>query len=469
MAGSNRLYRLLRCGVDETARQPAFRQIEQETSRRFVRFFIWTRLFVAPVFMALMAWIALSDTSYWRLVVLTPVFLALPTVLILDAIRFLRNPATTLFAIRRNVVGAALTFTLLIFCTGGIESPILPIYLVFASFATVVVAPKVGRGLVMAVQLPALWVMTIVFVFDLAPDLLPPVLRGEGRGRPNDAMLWTTVGIYTYALSAIAAGGGRLRVMFESLLRRIVGERDAALRMHAEQAEALTTLSGEIANELKNPLASVKGLAALMARNLDGSSAERMTVLRREVDRMQSILQNFLNFSRPLVPLNLEATPVDELCRDVVDLHQGVAAERGVGLEVRAKTDVTVLCDPRKVKQILINVVQNALDASPIGGSVSIETAAGEAGGAVVRIGDRGDGLDSQLVERIFDAGVTGKESGSGLGLPVARALARQHGGELTLANGEGGGCVAELSLPADPPVAEPKGAETEAVGGGEQ
>jgi signal transduction histidine kinase len=107
-------------------------------------------------------------------------------------------------------------------------------------------------------------------------------------------------------------------------------------------------------------------------------------------------------------------------------------------------------CDPRKVKQIVINLVQNAMDASSPGSPVTIEVLAATAGGASIRVIDRGKGIDPGLGASAFEPGVTSKPAGSGLGLTIARALARQHGGDVVLSQRNGGGTVAELVLPAE-------------------
>jgi signal transduction histidine kinase len=345
-----------------------------------------------------------------------------------------------------NVVLAILGHLVVVGSTGGLASPFLYLCIPLAIFAALFLGPA-PRLALLGTQLAGLWGYAFLGATG-AVDLNLRVFGGGARPGGPPAYVWAHAVGVTAALALATGAGLAMKLAFERTLRRRVSAQQESLRAHADRAEELTALSAEIAHELKNPLASVKGLAALLAQNVDGGKGgERLSVLRREVDRMQSILDEFLNFSRPLVPLALGETDVGAACREVAALHEGLSKERGVSLEVRAE-DVPARCDPRKLKQVLINLVQNAIDASPAGAEVVLEAERAD-GGARVRVLDRGRGVDPAIGDQIFAPGVTTKPRGSGLGLTIARALARQHGGDLVLGRRDGGGTVAELSLPA--------------------
>jgi signal transduction histidine kinase len=215
----------------------------------------------------------------------------------------------------------------------------------------------------------------------------------------------------------------------------------------ADENRTLGLLTAEIAHELKNPLASVKGLAGLVAKDVDGRAAERMVVLRREVDRMQEVLEQFLTLSRPVVPLEVAPVDLGALCEEVAALHEGVAAEQGVRIAVRAPRGLSLAGDGRKLLQVMTNLVQNALAVSPQGSAIGVEAERGSTG-FTLRVLDRGPGLAPDVKERAFEPGVTTKPDGSGLGLAIARSLARQQGGEVELTAREGGGVIAIVRLP---------------------
>jgi signal transduction histidine kinase len=423
---------------------PGFDEIQRQEMARLFGLFAKGRLVLIPVLVAFFAWVLAHDHTPWRIWLLAAATPFLTSFFVWEFRRY-RRIGLSAHAIDRNLAVGVLGSLLIAAASGGLRSPFLyvalPLSIAIGLFAT----PSLASWLVL---LQGATVAAFAAA-ELAPGGPLLGLAAFGAADPAGRVI-----SHALVLALLLFGGryiGRLvRRAFDAMLRRAVAARAESLKAHAERAEELTALSAEIAHELKNPLASVKGLSGLLSQQLpDGKGAERLGVLRHEVDRMQAILDEFLNFSRPLVPLALGAHDLAALCREVAALHEGMAQERGLSLEVQGERALA-RCDPRKVKQILINLVQNALDASPPGATVSLQARAGDGAGQV-RVLDRGRGVAPAMLETAFEPGVTTKPSGSGIGLTIARALARQHGGDLRLAARDGGGAVAVLTLPAPP------------------
>lgn len=452
MVTAERLVTRIEMKPERARTHPVIAEVRRRTANRLYGFFVVGRLLVAPLIASFALLVLALDHVLWRQVTMACVAAAVLSVSVVDLWTYRRRGLRSYATVTRNIVLMNLAGAFMVFATGALESPFIFVLILMSLGAALFAPGRLGLGIVFGIQVPLVWVFAVLSVYGIVPDLVPDVFGGGARTPRDDVLLWTAAGVLTAVLVAITSVGTQLRAHVQQLLEEQVAKRDEELRSHAEQLQAMTTLSGEIAHELKNPLASVKGLAALVSKDLDGKAAERMTVLRREVDRMQAVLQEFLNFSRPLVPLSQAPVDMADLCRDVAELHAGVAEERAVAVEVRSSGDAELVCDSRKVKQILINLVQNALDASPPRGRVLVAIEA-RAGDVAVRVSDEGPGIPPDLGDRVFEAGVTGKADGSGLGLTVARLLARQHGGDLGLRAGEAGGCVAELVLPKRPPA----------------
>ncbi len=437
---------------------PGFEEIQrQELAALFGRM-VGLRLFFVPAAAALLLYVALFEPSRWRTALVAALLLPMATFFVAELVRF-RRAGFRRSATFWNLAAGVAAQLVLAFATGGLESPFTYAFVPLA-IMTGVFAPWREHALLVGAQVAGVWALAAVSLLRLVPDLEPALFGGGPRAGHPDALLLATATVLSVILAIGSRAGRAVRGVFDRMLAQGVRAREDALRAHAERAEELTALSAEIAHELKNPLASVKGLASLVADGLpEGKTAERLGVLRREVDRMAVILDEFLNFSRPLVPLALSSLDVPALARETAALCEGLARERGVAVEVRGGA-AGARCDARKVKQILVNLLQNALEASAAGSAVELEIdALGPApsgGGPCVRVRmrDRGHGLDPAVAGRAFDPGVTSKPRGSGLGLTIARALARQHGGELLLHEREGGGCEAELELPVEPPGA---------------
>lgn len=409
---------------------------------------IRTRLALAPVFAVLALSFVFFESTLRARATLALVICTFMVLSLYEGWRYKKHgPASMIVPI--SVVVPVIGQLLMASATGGLFSPLMPVLLIMV-LVTGLLTELRTLALVLGLLLPSLWAFAWVHATGWPVPTLFPTLFGGAQALERTSAPWIAVSLFTLFIAGAARSGRALQHIFEALAEERGKERDRTLALHVEQGRVLATLTGEIAHELKNPLSSVKGLAALIAKDLTGRASERMAVLREEVTRMQTILDEFLNFSRPLVPLSITSVDLHELSLEVVRLHEGIASERDVTLEVEREGDGRLLADPRKIRQILINVLQNALDASPPGSTIRVRIEA-EGKARHVLVCDQGPGLSEALGDRLFEVGATTKEHGSGIGLVVARSLARQHGGDLTLRAGAGSGTVARIVLPCEP------------------
>jgi signal transduction histidine kinase len=229
--------------------------------------------------------------------------------------------------------------------------------------------------------------------------------------------------------------------------------------LHAEQLAAVGQLAAGMAHELRNPLTSMKILVqgAMAAPGGEGGGAwaspglsgRDLAVLEEEITRLEGLVQSFLDFARPPEPQK-RLVDLGPLVAQAVAFVAGRAATASARVETLAPpTPVRAAVDPGQFRQMLLNLLLNALDAQPTGGAISVRLE-GEAGGWVkLQVADSGCGLPAALGERIFEPFTTTKETGLGLGLSICRRIAAAHGGTITGAGKPGGGAVFTVQLPA--------------------
>ncbi len=413
------------------------------------------RIVALPVVFLLILGLVLLDATPWRLWV----FLTVTSVVVVALVRdffWLEHRPLTSRMIPYVLAPIIVLHTVIILITGGVESPFLVLYVVVG----MVPAMTIGRlkpFLAMAsVPIALLWLFSVGAVTGLLPNLTPDLFGPQRGFGQNAAYVFTQATVFTVATLIGGVVILTVRAAVERTARSAAVMRHELVRTMHERNSDLLSLSSELAHELKNPLASIQGLSTLVERKLPADSKEReqMKVLIGEVKRMGTTLDEFLNFSRPVVGLSARQVHPAAVMAEVIQLHEGIARQRDVTLSFDGGTVEPIVCDRRKVKQVLINLLQNALEATPRGGEidVSIEPSAGD--GACFIVQDTGPGIADDVRARLFKPGATTKAEGSGLGLTIARAIAEQHGGTLTLESGEAAGCRAELTLLARP--AEP-------------
>jgi signal transduction histidine kinase len=244
-----------------------------------------------------------------------------------------------------------------------------------------------------------------------------------------------------------------------SIVRRLQQrERDFLL---AEQLATVGQLAAGMAHELRNPLTSMKllvqggqtgvGVGGVAADAWTGAalSSRDLAVLEEEITRLERLVQSFLDFARPPKP-DMRVQDVRPLVEHTLSLVAGRAAAASTRIEFGGCPGTTTAAiDPGQVRQVLLNLVLNALDATAGEGTIGVTLRSDEDGWLTIQVADRGCGLPAALGERIFDPFTTTKETGIGLGLSICRRIAAAHGGTLTGVNRPGGGAVFTLRLPA--------------------
>ena len=237
------------------------------------------------------------------------------------------------------------------------------------------------------------------------------------------------------------------RVPQEELVKRM--ERLEQEVLQTEKLKAVSTLAAGMAHEIKNPLTALKTFTEYFPENRnDPAFLDKLhEVLSVEVQRIHGIVQDVLNFAKPKLP---QLKPIDlaPLIDSTVQLLSGELLKRRVQWTVDCQHNgATFKADPDQLRQVLINLIQNAADAMPGGGNLTISTQAND-GYLELIISDTGQGIPKELLPRIFDPFVTTKEHGNGLGLAMVHSIIQAHRGTIRAASTPGRGTTFTVRLP---------------------
>lgn len=217
----------------------------------------------------------------------------------------------------------------------------------------------------------------------------------------------------------------------------------------AERLYALGQLSAGLAHEIRNPLASIEGAALVVQREKNSEERRRefLEIIQKECRRLNRLLTSFLDFAKPRQP-QLATISVESLLDSVIVLVRHTKNDAQVVFRKQIEPDLTIIeCDPEQMKQVLLNLTINAVQASSESGTIVI-SARHAAEQLIVDVEDSGPGISVDDIDRIFDPFFTTKESGTGLGLSVAHQIVVQHGGTLTVSRNSPEGATFRMSLP---------------------
>lgn len=217
----------------------------------------------------------------------------------------------------------------------------------------------------------------------------------------------------------------------------------------SERLYAIGQLSAGLAHEVRNPLASIGGAAAILRKNA-GSEERReefLEIIEKECVRLNRLLTNFLGFARPSPP-QYQLAEIGPILESVASLASHAVRRQSIRLLINPASDVPAIpCDPEQVKQVLLNLTINAVQAMPDGGEIVLSTRV-DGARVVIEVKDQGPGVSAEDLDKIFDPFFTTKDTGTGLGLSVAHQIVSQHGGILSAKNNSDRGATFSLFLP---------------------
>jgi signal transduction histidine kinase len=319
--------------------------------------------------------------------------------------------------------------------SGGTRSPLLPV--LFAPVVTAFAAFGRSRE---SLQTFALCLALVAVLLALPEGTPFPPFPGRTAGVVGFGALFVGLTLLYRSVCGLTDAHRRSGEELDTLRRE-------ALAASAERMRSLEAYAGKLAHELKNPLASIKALSQLLKQSPGGERGpERLTVLASEIERMERTLEEYLSFSRPLTELDLRAVDLSAIAGEALLLIRTRATEAGIELS-QSGSGRPLTGDPRRLREALVNLLSNALEASAPGGRIEVRLSAGTAG-STIEVVDNGRGISREDMQRVGKPFFTTRAGGTGLGVVITRGIVEQHGGRLDFESVPGRGTRATIRLP---------------------
>jgi signal transduction histidine kinase len=305
-------------------------------------------------------------------------------------------------------------------------------------------------------QITALRQENRVFVEDLLPEQ-----KTEAQAfllKTNASLARLQRFLFVGLLCLLGSGATIIALAY----RRMIGPLRSRLtesRAIIERQEKLASLgvfATGIAHEIRNPLTAIKVRLFSLKQSLRPASSEHedLAVIENEIDRLELIVKEFLQFARPSEP-DLRTIPIGKILQDVQQLLDVEFSRRGIRLTLKIEADGMVRVDPNKFKQALLNLAQNGAEAISGPGEVTLRSRLdnrllkGEVRPVmIIDVTDTGAGMPEEAQKRLFDPFFTTKEAGTGLGLPIAARIIEKHGGAIECRTAINQGSTFSIVLP---------------------
>jgi signal transduction histidine kinase len=231
-----------------------------------------------------------------------------------------------------------------------------------------------------------------------------------------------------------------------------LSDRDRKAQERLREVESLAAMGrvmSEVAHDIKTPLLAMSGLTRIVERTLgkDNPSREKLTLVIRETERLERLMQDMMAFSRPM-KLDRTTGHIDQVVKECLELVESKARERSITLHGQsAKNLQPVSFDGLRMKQLLINLLTNAVEASPKGETVTVQSYQ-KRKTMFLDIIDHGCGVPQDKREKIFSPFFTTKQEGTGLGLSIVKKIVEAHHGHLEILDNPEKGVTFRVAIP---------------------
>ncbi len=296
-------------------------------------------------------------------------------------------------------------------------------------------ATAVGLSIVYVVHISKHWAHSPVYAFEQYAEIAMYMVVAVLAGALSS--------IQRKARQRLEKAGRDLSQAYEKL-----NETFEQLK-HSDRLASLGELSAGIAHEIRNPLGSIQGAVEILSGGLrpEDPKAEFAQIAKEEIAGLDKLVGEILAFSKPAPPRQMP-TDVSEIIDGVCRLCADRARRQKT--EIRTELDSPLpqaLVDPEQIKQVLLNIIINAIQANPAGGTVLIR-ASHDPEDLIISVQDSGPGIKPEHLDRIFDPFFTTKREGTGLGLSISYQLVRNNGGQIRAVSEENKGACFLLRLP---------------------
>jgi two-component system sporulation sensor kinase A len=235
------------------------------------------------------------------------------------------------------------------------------------------------------------------------------------------------------------------RKVYQIIIKDVTGQKKTEEKLqNAEKLSVVGQLAAGIAHEIRNPLTAIKGFTQLLNEERQGDFAD---VILTELERIEDIVNDLLVLAKPQIT-EMEETNLITVVKSVITLLNSQAVMGNIMIELtQAQCSFNVKCERDKIKQVLINIIKNSIEAMPMGGKINVDIRQ-DNNFVIISVEDEGIGIPEERLAKLGEPFYSTKEKGTGLGIMICKKIIKNHGGNLYIHSKENEGTTVRITLP---------------------